>query len=437
MNQPAWLAICGPEDGDDQGDEEDAGGKPVGAEEPAAPPEEAGDNDETEQGGADGDHEVVGLEDGVDLGPVGGSDLGEFFLGRVGVAIEEEFVGREVIEAGDGRFEIVEGEEAEETGNFRAGGGAFGGVDPTEEGHGGVVGGLENAFHGGEFDRLVGGNALGGDATAENLEAGRDGGEGEADLHGRPGEGVVAAAEDVVGADTDDEESSGHPASEDDVGESVDGRGVEDHGPEVGHDGADAAEVGLGDDVADGENLGSAGGILDFEVKSGRGLHPGVGDHDPDGTEVGSGADHAGGEEVEARADFVPTKEEEGEEAGLEKKRKNALGGEGATENVADEAGVGRPVRAEFELHDDAGGHADGEGEREDAGPIARHVVVKRVAGFQPDSFHDHQRHPEADGQRRVDVMEHDREGELHACQNLDVHGVNRRRGFSKSYKFF
>jgi hypothetical protein len=66
---------------------------------------------------------------------------------------------------------------------------------------------------------------------------------------------------------------------------------------------------------------------------------------------------------VEAQADPVPAEDEHGLEARLQEEGEDALGGECGAEDVADEAGVGGPVGAELELHDDAGGDADGEGD--------------------------------------------------------------------------
>jgi hypothetical protein len=80
---------------------------------------------------------------------------------------------------------------------------------------------------------------------------------------------------------------------------------------------------------------------------------------------------------------------------------------------VADIARVGRPVGAEFELHHDAGGYADREGQREDPRPEPRHLMVKRIALPQPESFDQDQDDAQANAERRKDIVERDRESEL------------------------
>ena len=122
---------------------------------------------------------------------------------------------------------------------------------------------------------------------------------------------------------------------------------------------------------------------------------------------------HASGEEVHLAPHFLPAEQQHGEEAGFEKKGENALGGERAAKDVAHEAGVGGPVGAEFEFHHDARGHADGECQREDFGPKPRHLVVDGLAGFEPGAFHQYEHQPQADAQRRIDIMKSHRGAEL------------------------
>ena len=174
--------------------------------------------------------------------------------------------------------------------------------------------------------------------------------------------------------------------------EAVHAGGVEDHGPEVGDDGPAA---------------------LDLEPR--RGVHPGVGDDNPDGGEDAAQRHHDGGEEVHLLADAVPAEDQHGQEAGLQEEGEDALGGQGAAEHVADVAGEGGPVGAELELHDDAGGDAHREVDGEDARPEPGHLVIDDVAGAQVRPLHDDHDRAEPDGQRREDVMEHDRQGELDA----------------------
>ena len=97
--------------------------------------------------------------------------------------------------------------------------------------------------------------------------------------------------------------------------------------------------------------------------------------------------DHQRGEEVHPFRDAVPAEDEHGQEAGFEEEGENAFRRQGRAENVADVAGVVRPVGAELELHDDAGGDAHGEVDGEDAGPEAaswRGSGRRRCAGTWP-----------------------------------------------------
>ena len=125
---------------------------------------------------------------------------------------------------------------------------------------------------------------------------------------------------------------------------------------------------------------------------------------------------------MELRADLVPAEEENGQEARLEEEGEDALGGQGAAEDVADVARVGGPIRAELKFHDDAGGNADGEGEREHLRPEAGHLVIELLAGGDPQAFHDDKHEAKPDTQRRVDVMERDGERKLDAGEKEHVH---------------
>ena len=88
------------------------------------------------------------------------------------------------------------------------------------------------------------------------------------------------------------------------------------------------------------------------DVITGRRLLPRIGHDDPDGAEMRAEADHACCEEVRSRPDLVPAEENERQEARLQKEGENALGRQCAAEDVADKAGVGRPVGSKLELHD-------------------------------------------------------------------------------------
>jgi len=356
-------------------DEEDAGELVLGLLEEAESPEAGACDAEADHGQAEGDHEVKELEGGLD-GWV------ELF--------------RDVVEASDDGFGIETDEEAEHAGYFGADGGLVLLVDVAEEGERDVAGGLVMAFHGSELGGLVLGNAdRGFVAGSEGKEGGAEG-HGDADFEGGGSELLVAFFNEVPGGDAHDHEGTGGPAAHEGVGEAVDGGRVEDDLPEIVDDHAGVAEV-LGLHlVAHGHEL-----SIDFEVGAGGGLLPGVGYDDPNGTEMSSEGDHAGGEEVEFWADLVPAEEKDGEETRLEEEGEDAFGGKGAPKDIADEAGVGCPVGAEFEFEDDAGGDTESEDETEYLGPEAGHVVEAWVTRLEPEAFHDDQDEAQTDGERR------------------------------------
>ena len=62
---------------------------------------------------------------------------------------------------------------------------------------------------------------------------------------------------------------------------------------------------------------------------------------------------------------LVPAEDPQPQEGGLEEEGDQGLQGQGRTEDVADEAGVLRPVHPELELLDDARHHSQGEVDQE------------------------------------------------------------------------
>ena len=85
----------------------------------------------------------------------------------------------------------------------------------------------------------------------------------------------------------------------------------------------------------------------------------------------------------------VPAEEEQADERAFEEEGHQALDGERHAEDVADVVRVVRPVRAELELHRDAGGDAHREIDAEQDSPEARHVAPDRPPGHDVDAFHD------------------------------------------------
>ena len=217
-----------------------------------------------------------------------------------------------------------------------------------------------------------------------------------------PGELPVFTSEQEPGGQTHDEERPGHQRAVDGVQIAWHRRGVEDRRPEV-------------------DELGAP--VHDLEAR--RGLLPGVGDHDPEAREGRAHRDHQAREPVHPLRQAPLAVEHDPQEAGFEKEGEYPFGGQGCTEDVADEAGIPRPVHAELELHRDAGRHSDREAQGEDPDPEARHSLIDRlarpqVAGEHP---HDHPRHSDRDD--RKDVVEPHRQGELDSRQQYRVHGVS------------
>ena len=116
----------------------------------------------------------------------------------------------------------------------------------------------------------------------------------------------------------------------------------------------------------------------------------------------------------------VPAEEEEPDEGRLQEEGHQPLDGQRRAEDVADVMGVVGPVRAELELHGDAGGHAHGEIDAEQQAPEFGHVAPDRPAGHDVDALHDGEQHREAEGQRHEQEVIHRRQRELQARQ---LHG--------------
>jgi len=160
--------------------------------------------------------------------------------------------------------------------------------------------------------------------------------------------------------------------------------------------------------------------LVDHE--SGGGLLPGVGHDDPEGGNGGAHGHHQDGEPVHALRDPVTTEEVQSQEARLQEEGEHALGGQGGAEYVPHEAGIGRPVRPELELHDDPGGHTHGKGKGEH--------LAEEPAGPHPDLFtrlpaleFDHDEQPgHADGDGGEQVVEPDGHAKLEPGQEDCIH---------------
>src|SRR4030095_5371565 len=127
------------------------------------------------------------------------------------------------------------------------------------------------------------------------------------------------------------------------------------------------------------------------------------------------------GEEVAdlREAPLAPDKQEE--EARLEKEGEEPLHRQGLTDHAARVAAELGPVRAELELHGDAGDDADREVDAEDADPEARRVVPALAAGAEAQGLHDHDQEGQPHGELGEEVVVDDGERELQAMKDERV----------------
>ena len=154
-------------------------------------------------------------------------------------------------------------------------------------------------------------------------------------------------------------------------------------------------------------------------------LHPGVRGQDEQGRDVGAQGDHPHAQVVEPGAQAVPAEDPQAQEGGLHEEGQQGLEGQGGAEDVADEAGVLRPVHAELELLDDAGGHAQGEVDEQDLAEELRGDPPLLVAGAQVERLHEGHQRGQADRERDQDEVVDGRDGELppRQIESVQRHG--------------
>ena len=102
-----------------------------------------------------------------------------------------------------------------------------------------------------------------------------------------------------------------------------------------------------------------------------------------------------------ALGEAVPAEEEQPDESGFKEEGHQTFDGERSAEDVADVVRVVGPVRAELELHGDAGRHAEGKVDAEELAPELRHVLVNLLPREYVGSFHDDEQ--EGKSQRKRD----------------------------------
>ena len=265
----------------------------------------------------------------------------------------------ELLQAGYRRLEIVMDQEGQPTGNGQAVlDSLLVGVGPAKQVQVGHAG-LEVPFLGGQLAGLIPGDHLGVEVPGHRHQHAAQGAEKQGDGERAPGKLLVPVAQEIVSRDAHDEEAPRMKAARRACRRRIDGGGVEDHGPEIGDFGPAV--------LRDEKPAGVCCQELAMMIHTAENMR--------------AQGDHERGDEVHPRRHAVPAEDQHGQETGLEEEGKDALGGQGRAEDVADEAGVAGPVGAELELHHDAGGHAHREIDREQPRPEPRHGVITPIAG--------------------------------------------------------
>ena len=97
--------------------------------------------------------------------------------------------------------------------------------------------------------------------------------------------------------------------------------------------------------------------------------------------------------------ELVPAEKHQANESGLEEERHQPFDGERRPEDIADILGVIGPVRAELELHGDAGRDAQHEVDAEQVGPEFRNSLPDFLSCHDVCAFGDHEDHRKAQRQ--------------------------------------
>ena len=330
-----------------------------------------------------------------------GGILAELFKHADGLlAVDDALLGlgRELLDARNLGGEGAGAHQAEEPGHVDLGVIRLGGFvgDGEERQRSRSLMRFPDGFHGGDLGRLVLRDEVAGFVAHLDGHQGGDHAEDGGEAEGGAGELQVLTAEHVVGGDGHHEDGARHVAAGDGVDELGLSPFVRENGPEVDHFHSHRLEVEL-----------SADGIH----------HPGVGNENPEGGEVGAHGHEDRGGKMLALGEAVPAEEEEADEGGLKEEGHQAFDGERGAEDVAHVVGVVGPVRAELELHGDAGGNAEGEVNPEELAPEAGHVFVDFLAGKDVRHFHGHEHERKSERQGHEDEVVHRGHRKLKAGQ--------------------
>ena len=146
-------------------------------------------------------------------------------------------------------------------------------------------------------------------------------------------------------------------------------------------------------------------------------LHPAIVDHDPKRRERGPSATMAVESKSEPRRDSLPPEQQDTEEARLEREGGESLVNE---ERSLDRSGEPRelaPIGAELEGHDDAGHHAEPEGDTENLEPEFKDETIGWTSDLEVKSLQNYEPCSEADREGWEYNVERDGEGELKSRQ--------------------
>ena len=192
------------------------------------------------------------------------------------------------------------------------------------------------------------------------------------------GEAGAVVADHPPAGDAEDESARGEQGT---------GHGVRERG-QGGRIGQQRDDVG---------ELGAAG--VRVVLRADRVLHEGVRHDDEVGGQVHRHRDDPDGRGVQPVGDLPRPEDPQAEEGGLEEEGDEPLEGQGAAEDVADHAGIVRPVHAELELLDDAGCHTHGEVDEQDRAEEPGGPVPGGFLRDVPERLHGGDHGGQADGQ--------------------------------------
>ena len=192
------------------------------------------------------------------------------------------------------------------------------------------------------------------------------------------------------------------------------GEGQHDDGP--GHQrGQDHVRVGPQEHRVreEGPDVGELGLVLGVHHVAHRVLHPRVGRHDEQGRQHGGSRHEPDAGQVQLLREAIPPEDPDAQEGRLEEEGRQTLHGQWTAEDVADEAGVVRPVHPELELLDQTGHHADGHVDQQQGPEELGEPFEGRVVVLVPTGLEQRNEEGQADGDRHEEEVVDAGRGEL------------------------